>query len=153
MSEIETLISDFKHRGWESEPMDKVLDIAHRSAADAARLAHRLIDELPKGSTFFDAVLSFVPLDEWPELVLLCPLCLGVNSLGSQQFARFVVVKPGFFVSLQTASSVAANPFGRIGGEVPMQQQGNRLSNLRHGDRRSVFFSPAASLRSGTMWR
>jgi hypothetical protein len=69
MSEIETLISDFKHRGWESEPMDKVLDIAHKSAADAARLAHRLVDELPKGSTFFDAVLSFVPLDEWPELV------------------------------------------------------------------------------------
>ena len=56
MIAIDDLVSDFKRVGWKSEPMERALNIAHNSAADAARLAHRCIDDIPKGTTFHESL-------------------------------------------------------------------------------------------------
>ncbi len=66
---VERLIADFRRLGRESDPKEQALRIAKRSPEGAAKLARRVVDELPEGGTFHHAVLSFVPLEEWPGLV------------------------------------------------------------------------------------
>ncbi len=67
-----------------------------------------------------------------------------METYGSQEVTLFPMVEACSFVSLQAAGGLAAEPFGIVAAEYSMQQRGQQSSDLGDGDRRRVFFSPAA---------
>ncbi|WP_254513961.1 hypothetical protein [Anatilimnocola floriformis] len=69
MQEIDSLISDFVARRFESHPFPRALAIARSSPANAQLLALRLLRELPEHATLQNAMFTFVPADGWQELV------------------------------------------------------------------------------------
>jgi hypothetical protein len=66
---VEKLIQSFLERGWESKPFDIAFDIALNHPEKIQSLALEMMEQVPTGATFFDALLSFLPMDDWPEVV------------------------------------------------------------------------------------
>jgi hypothetical protein len=56
----------------------------------------------------------------------------------------FPVIEPSLLLALQTTIHVAANSFGFVAVERPMQQQCDGFAYLGHGDRGCPVFFPAA---------
>src|SRR5947208_2814460 len=67
-----------------------------------------------------------------------------------QAVATTPMVKPGFLVPLQTAIHGPTNPRRPIALQHPIQQLGDHLLHLRHGQRGRLFFFPAWFPASGT---
>jgi len=66
---VEALIREFRERGWESKPFDRAFDLALNQPEAIQRLAFGMLEQVPKGATFLDALLSFLPMADWPEVV------------------------------------------------------------------------------------
>lgn len=65
---IRDLIADFQARSWKSEPMEKALHLASAMPESLMAFALAIMNELPKGGTFLDATLMFLPKQDWAEL-------------------------------------------------------------------------------------
>ena len=68
---VDQLIRGFKTKNWRSEPMERAMAIAVEHPEMLLRLAQEVMEQIPEGGTFLDAALSFLPMDDWPELVRL----------------------------------------------------------------------------------
>jgi len=62
---------------------------------------------------------------------------------GRQAFALFPVVETRGFVPLQSTGGVTTDEVGMVAVEFSMQQRSQDGANLRNGDGRGGFFSPA----------
>lgn len=69
MSDIDTLISEFKRTKWASKPFERMVEIVVGNPDQVRGLVEKIVSELPQGGTFLDAALTFMPESEWPALV------------------------------------------------------------------------------------
>lgn len=68
---IQKILTDFQNRGWDSRPMEATLELVIGSPETALMLLSSALGQVPKGATFLDAALSFIPDEAFPELVAL----------------------------------------------------------------------------------
>jgi len=66
---IEHLISGFVERGWDCNPFDRTLAIVRDTPEQIPQLLRAVMQDIPKGGTFFDAAISFLASDDFPVLV------------------------------------------------------------------------------------
>ena len=66
---IENLVTEFQARRWQSEPMSKAMHIAWHHPEAVKDLALAVMRALPEGGTFLDAALSFLPEEDWPQII------------------------------------------------------------------------------------
>src|SRR5476651_404616 len=66
-----------------------------------------------------------------------------IDPPGCQAFALFPVVEARSFVPLQSTGGVSTDEVGMVAVEFPMQRGSQHGANLRNGDGRGGFFSPA----------
>jgi hypothetical protein len=66
---IGELIDKFKAERWDSRPYDRALEIARGTPERVGELVTRIVREIPKGGTFLDMVISFMPLEDFPDVV------------------------------------------------------------------------------------
>jgi hypothetical protein len=66
---VKKIIYDFKERRWNSQPMERSLELVLASPDAATHLLREALIEIPQGGTFLDAVISFLPDEEFPNLV------------------------------------------------------------------------------------
>lgn len=59
-SRVDALLSEFQADGWDSNPYDRMLEIAHSDVAELLELVLRAINELDQSTTFVDGALSFL---------------------------------------------------------------------------------------------
>ena len=69
MKMYEELVADFVARGWESNPLEKLLVILGEHPDQRLPLALLVLELIPDGCTFFDQLLSFLSETEFRELV------------------------------------------------------------------------------------
>jgi hypothetical protein len=67
--QIENIIRSLEVRGIPAAPVDESLELATSHPEAVFELAIATIRRFPRGGTFLDAALSFLPDHEWPKLV------------------------------------------------------------------------------------
>ncbi len=71
---IQDFISRFQARKWDS--MSAILPIAQFGSDGIIGFIEAVIQEIPNCHTYTDAALSFLPLEDWPQVVRI-----AVNAL------------------------------------------------------------------------
>src|SRR5690242_1077187 len=68
---VAELIKDFGKHGWRStpDPMTRTMAIVESSPDEVVRLCRETLVHIPKGGTFLDAALSFLPDQSWPDVI------------------------------------------------------------------------------------
>jgi hypothetical protein len=66
---VERLIGDFKSRGWDCDPFDQTLAIVNDTPEQVETLLRAVMRDIPQGGTFFDAAISYLPMDAFSSLV------------------------------------------------------------------------------------
>lgn len=69
MSPIDQFVADFKSNGWSSKPFERLAEIIQGKPDQVLSFVRTVLNELPDAGTFFDASLSFLPEEGWPEIV------------------------------------------------------------------------------------
>jgi len=84
------------------------------------------------------------------RIVLLSRLFAWMEFPTLQAIMCVVMIKLGKFVAFKPPLAFFANPNRRVTTADAPQDLREALANLRHGDRRRPFFSPAASRTTRT---
>ena len=96
--------NDADDRGSDPTPFDRTFDRAMDLATDhpesVVRLAVAVMDRSPRGGTFFDAALSFLREDDWPEAVRCALDALGRDA--ENEAAKSVIA----YASMQRLQSL-----------------------------------------------
>ena len=79
---IQQFITDFQQKRWAAQPFERALDIALLHPEQLIPFINAVVTELPKGGTFLDVVLNFLPLSDFPEIV---QYALGQYARNKQQ--------------------------------------------------------------------
>lgn len=66
---VADIVGDFRQGKWDSNPMERTLELVIPSPESAVELLRLALDEIPGGATFLDAAIAFMPEDAFPELV------------------------------------------------------------------------------------
>ena len=66
---IQQFITDFQQKRWAAQPFERALDIALLHPEQLIPFINAVVTELPKGGTFLDVVLNFLPLSDQVHLV------------------------------------------------------------------------------------
>ena len=69
MSPTDQLITDFKAKKWSSKPFERMADIIRGKPDQVLPFVRAVLNKLPDSGTFLHASLSFLPQEEWPEVV------------------------------------------------------------------------------------
>lgn len=68
--QIESILQRLKEQGIRAAPFAEAMDLARNHLDGVADLAVAVMQRFPRGGTFLDAVLSFLPPDQWDTLVV-----------------------------------------------------------------------------------
>lgn len=85
MSVQDELIAVFKAQDWASKPFEKLRAYIDTEPDQIFPLCKRMLKELPKGGTFFDALESFLSKEEFEAMVPLSVEQLREKSTGSAE--------------------------------------------------------------------
>lgn len=66
---IESIIRSLKENGVQAAPIAEALDLATTHPNAVIDLAIAVLREYPKGGTFLDDALSYLPQEKWPDIV------------------------------------------------------------------------------------
>ena len=69
MEDYKNIVEDFKVNAWKSNPFERMLKIKEETPQDLLPFLTLCLSEIPKGGTFFDAALSYIPEEEFKELI------------------------------------------------------------------------------------
>jgi len=69
MSDIDRLIHDFKIHGWKSNPFETMICVVTGHPEKVKELATKVMDQIPAGGTFHHAAFSYLPQEDWREIV------------------------------------------------------------------------------------
>jgi hypothetical protein len=97
---IHEIVTDFKERGWDSNPMERALEVVISSPESAVELLKLALDEIPKGGTFLDAAICFMPDDAFAEMAELALERFGADR--RNRLAEDVI----HYCSLQSVGSL-----------------------------------------------
>jgi hypothetical protein len=67
--EIEAIVKSLEERGARAAPIQEATDLARSHPEAVADLVSAVVRRYPKGGTFLDAALSYLPEKSWPDLV------------------------------------------------------------------------------------
>jgi hypothetical protein len=65
------LLDRFERDGWQSEPYDRMLEIAHSSSVELQELVMGALQRLDRSATFIDHALSFLSAEQFAEAIEL----------------------------------------------------------------------------------
>lgn len=68
--QIESIVQSLEKKGIPAAPVAEALALATSHPEAIADLARSVMKRFPKGGTFLDAALSYLPNDDWPALVM-----------------------------------------------------------------------------------
>lgn len=69
MTTSEKLIDDFLRLGWKSNPFDRLIPLLRDERDQSLSLALAILDQIPKGGTFFDLLLSHLTEAEFSVVI------------------------------------------------------------------------------------
>ncbi len=67
--QIETIVRSLEERGSPAAPFAEAIELGTTHPEAVGNLARAVMQRFPKGGTFLDAAFTYLPQEEWPELV------------------------------------------------------------------------------------
>ncbi len=101
--QIELILSKLEERGIPAAPVEEAITLGASNPEAVHELASAVMERFPKGGTFLDAALSFLPEDAWPDLVKQ-----ALNRLNESQGVNEAAASVIAYASLQMPSSLHA---------------------------------------------
>jgi hypothetical protein len=71
MNKIDKFVADFKKHGWDSQPLEQVVNLIDGDCLSLFPLAKAILDEIPSGGTFLDALFSHLGEEEFSNLITI----------------------------------------------------------------------------------
>ena len=99
--QIEQIVRSLEQKGQAAAPVEEAIELATSHPESVSDLARAVMQRFPKGGTFLDAVLSYLPFAEWPLLVQSA-LDAYETALGKNEAAESVIA----YASLQAPSAL-----------------------------------------------
>ncbi len=81
MDIADEFITNFKATGWESNPQEKILEIAKHNSEILKDLLIKIIEEIPEGGTYLDAAFSFLSEENFREVISFTLENIKANGL------------------------------------------------------------------------
>jgi hypothetical protein len=98
---IEFIVRSLEERGTSAAPVEEAIELANSDPDAVYQLALAVMERFPKGGTFLDGALSFLPEDKWSKLIEHALGRLDESS-GENEAANSVIA----YASLQSPPSL-----------------------------------------------
>ncbi|MGI4792149.1 MAG: hypothetical protein ACRYFS_25275 [Janthinobacterium lividum] len=66
---IQQFIEDFQQKKWAAQPYERAMNLLESHPEMLVSFINAVVTELPQGGTYHDAVFSFLPLEDFPQIV------------------------------------------------------------------------------------
>lgn len=66
---IQQFITDFQQKRWDAKPFERAMEIVTLHPEYLVPFINAITTELPEGGTFHDVLFSFLPLEDFPQIV------------------------------------------------------------------------------------
>lgn len=102
--QIEFIVRELEKKGIPAAPMTEALALATTHPKAVSDLAVAVMKRFPKGGTFLDAAFTFLPQEDWPQLV-----CYALDVLEGSRRRVLRAMPAGDVTGTPAPSSSAPN--------------------------------------------